>query len=41
MTWLADMGVNGAIDAHPGLEPGVNVRAGRVVNPTVAEALRT
>jgi hypothetical protein len=35
------MGVNGAIDAHPGLEPGVNVRAGRVVNPTVAEALRT
>jgi alanine dehydrogenase len=41
VTWLADMGVNGAIDAHPGLEPGVNVRAGRVVNPTVAEALRT
>ncbi|HTI32047.1 MAG TPA: alanine dehydrogenase [Miltoncostaea sp.] len=41
VTWLADMGVNGAIDAHPGLEPGVNVRGGRVVNPTVAEALRT
>ncbi|MGE0029179.1 MAG: alanine dehydrogenase [Thermoleophilia bacterium] len=41
VTWLADMGLNGAIDAHPGLEPGVNVRAGRVVNPTVAEALRT
>ena len=41
VTWLADMGVNGAIDAHPGLEPGVNVRSGRVVNPTVAEALRT
>jgi alanine dehydrogenase len=41
VTWLADMGVNGAIDAHPGLEPGVNVRAGRVVNAIVAEALRT
>ena len=41
VTWLADMGVNGAIDAHPGLEPGVNVRSGRVVNPTVAEALRS
>jgi alanine dehydrogenase len=41
VTWLADMGVNGAIDAHPGLEPGVNVRSGRLVNPTVAEALRT
>jgi alanine dehydrogenase len=41
VTWLADMGVNGAIDAHPGLEPGVNVRAGRIVNPTVAEALRS
>jgi alanine dehydrogenase len=41
VTWLADMGVNGAIDAHPGLEPGVNVRSGHVVNPTVAEALQS
>jgi len=39
VTWLADLGVAGALRAHPGLGPGVNVHQGRVVNPTVAEAL--
>jgi alanine dehydrogenase len=39
VTWLADLGVAGALRAHPGLGPGVNVHEGRVVNPTVAEAL--
>lgn len=41
VTWLAQEGVDGALRAHPGLRPGVNVRDGRVVNPTVAEALAT
>ena len=41
VTWLADLGVNSAIDAHPGMAPGVNVRGGRIVNHTVAEALQT
>ena len=36
---LADLGVDGAIEARPGLGPGVNVRGGEVVNETVAEAL--
>ncbi len=39
--WLADEGVDGALRAHPGLQPGLNVRDGRVVNATVAEALAT
>ena len=41
VTWIAEEGVDGALRAHPGLRPGVNVRDGRVVNPTVAEALAT
>ncbi len=41
VTWLAQEGVDGALRAHPGLRPGVNVRDGRVVNATVAEALAT
>ena len=39
--WLADEGVDAALRAHPGLQPGLNVRDGRVVNATVAEALAT
>jgi alanine dehydrogenase len=35
---LADHGVRGAIDHDPGLRAGVNVAAGRVTHPAVAEA---
>jgi alanine dehydrogenase len=34
---LADHGVRGAIAQDPGLRPGVNVAAGRVTHPAVAE----
>jgi alanine dehydrogenase len=39
VTAIADLGIDEALDVLPALEPGVNVRAGRVVNPTVALAL--
>jgi len=38
-TALADHGVAGAIRRDPGLRPGVNVAAGEVTHPAVAEAL--
>jgi alanine dehydrogenase len=37
---LASGGLDAAVAARPELGPGVNVRAGDVVNPAVAEALR-
>ncbi|MBA2504992.1 MAG: alanine dehydrogenase [Thermoleophilaceae bacterium] len=36
---LADHGLDGAIERDPGLELGVNVRGGEVVNPAVAAAV--
>jgi alanine dehydrogenase len=36
---LADLGVGGAIRRDPGLRPGVNVAAGEVTHPAVAEAV--
>jgi alanine dehydrogenase len=36
---LADRGVAGAIEHDPGLRPGVNVAAGAVTHPAVAEAV--
>jgi alanine dehydrogenase len=36
---LADRGVEGAIRRDPGLRPGVNVAAGQVTHPAVAEAV--
>jgi alanine dehydrogenase len=36
---LAAEGVDAALEARPELRPGLNVRAGEVVNPAVAEAL--
>ncbi len=39
VTWLADDDLAGALRAHPGLRPGVNVRDGKIVNAAVAEAL--
>jgi alanine dehydrogenase len=36
---LADRGVAGAIRRDPGLRPGVNVAAGQVTHPAVAEAV--
>jgi alanine dehydrogenase len=36
---LADRGVEGAIQRDPGLRPGVNVAAGGVTHPAVAEAV--
>jgi alanine dehydrogenase len=41
VTWLADEDLTGALRAHPGLRPGVNVRDGKIVNAAVAEALAT
>ena len=38
---LADDGVAGAIRRNPGLRPGVNVAAGAVTHPAVAEAVGT
>jgi len=38
-TALADHGVAGAIRRDPGLRPGVNVAAGEVTHPAVAEAV--
>ncbi len=38
---LADEGVAGAIRRDPGLRPGVNVAAGAVTHPAVAEAVGT
>ena len=36
---LADHGVVGAVERDPGLKPGVNVAAGRVTHPAVAEGV--
>jgi alanine dehydrogenase len=36
---LADLGVSGAIRRDPGLRPGVNVAAGKVTHPAVAEGV--
>jgi alanine dehydrogenase len=36
---LADHGVAGAIERNPGLRPGVNVAAGKVTHPAVAEGV--
>jgi alanine dehydrogenase len=36
---LADHGVAGAIERDPGLRPGINVAAGKVTHPAVAEAV--
>ncbi len=36
---LADHGVAGAIEKDPGLRPGINVAAGKVTHPAVAEAV--
>ncbi len=36
---IADLGLEEALDVLPALEPGVNVRDGRIVNSTVASAL--
>ncbi len=36
---LSDLGVEGAIRRDPGLRPGVNVAAGEVTHPAVAEAV--
>jgi alanine dehydrogenase len=36
---LADLGVAGAIRRDPGLRPGVNVAAGKVTHPAVAEGV--
>jgi alanine dehydrogenase len=36
---LADHGVDGALVRDPGLRPGINVAAGRVTHPAVAEAV--
>jgi alanine dehydrogenase len=33
---LAERGVDAAIDSAPGLAPGLNVAAGRIVHPVVA-----
>ncbi len=38
---LADHGVKEAIARDPGLRPGVNVAAGKVTHPAVAEATGT
>jgi alanine dehydrogenase len=38
---LADDGLRGAIGSDPGLRPGVNVAAGRVTHPAVAEGTGT
>ena len=36
---LADHGIAGAIEQDPGLRPGINVAAGQVTHPAVAEAV--
>jgi len=36
---LADLGVDGALERSPGLRMGLNVRAGQITHPAVAEAL--
>jgi alanine dehydrogenase len=36
---MANEGVEAAIERHPSLRPGVNVRDGEIVNAAVAEAL--
>jgi alanine dehydrogenase len=36
---LADHGVSGALEREPGVRPGINVGAGRVTHPAVAEAV--
>jgi alanine dehydrogenase len=37
--WIADEGLDAALEAHEGLRAGVNVRGGALVNAAVAEAL--
>jgi alanine dehydrogenase len=36
---LANEGIHAAVERHPSLRPGVNVRDGEIVNETVAQAL--
>jgi alanine dehydrogenase len=36
---LADLGVDGALERNQGLRKGLNVRAGEIIHPAVAEAL--
>jgi alanine dehydrogenase len=36
---IAQHGVQGAIERNPGLRSGVNVAAGRVTHPAVAQAV--
>jgi alanine dehydrogenase len=36
---IADVGLDEAVRADPGLEPGINIRHGAIVNEAVAEAL--
>jgi alanine dehydrogenase len=36
---IAEAGLDEAVAADPGLEPGINVRHGAIVNEAVAEAL--
>ena len=38
-TALADEGLQGALQNVPGLKPGVNVAAGKVTHPAVAEGV--
>jgi alanine dehydrogenase len=38
---LAEHGIDAALDESPGLRMGLNVRAGEITHPAVAEALRT
>ena len=40
VTSLADRGVLGALEHDPGLKLGVNVAAGEIIHPAVAEALQ-
>ena len=36
---LADLGVRGAVERDPGLRGGVNVAAGKVTHPAVAQGV--
>ena len=37
---LAEQGIDGALEQNPGLRMGLNVRAGEITHPAVAEALQ-
>ena len=37
---LAEQGIDGALEHNPGLRMGLNVRAGEIIHPAVAEALQ-